>query len=88
MVLFKMVNGVEMPLSEEELTEYKLNEEAHQARLELLDSWTKKRENEYRGKIDPFLLTALSEHYLDADSSKLDTLKRIKLEIKEKYPKT
>lgn len=87
MALFKMVNGESVPLDEDDLRQRALDEEAHQAMLILMNSWQKKREAEYQIKIDPFLLTAISEHYLDGDSSKLDSLKQIKSEIKARHPK-
>lgn len=87
MTLYKMVNGKSVPLDEEDLKQRQIDERAHQERLALLESWQKKREFEYIEKIDPFLLTALSEHYLDSDSSKLNALKMVKFEIKERIKK-
>lgn len=87
MTLFNLVNGENVPLTDEDLKQREIDEQAHQERVALMNTWPKRREKEYQEKIDPFLLTALSEHYLDADSSKLDALRQIKSDIKSRYPK-
>jgi hypothetical protein len=87
MILYKMVNGESVPLDEEDLKQREIDEARHQENLIILNSWQKKREFEYIEKIDPFLLTALSEHYLDSDSTKLNNLKLVKDEIKQRIKK-
>ena len=84
--MFKMVNGIEVPLSEEEVVEFNKREQEHLIRMEELEK-TKYQENRRREypSIDALLVALVEKE--EGRPEALAALMELRAEVKAKYPK-
>ena len=86
MVLTKTQNGVEVPLSDEEIAEFEERERIHR---ELMESLKKVQYKEDRRKEYPpidDIVEALIENQ-EGDPAALNKVKALRAQVKAKYPK-
>lgn len=85
--MHKLVNGIEVPLTEQEILEYQTREAAH---LEKLAAYELVKYRDQRGAEYPALndmLVAIIEKYGEGRSESFDALMAKRAAIKLKYPK-
>lgn len=86
-MVYKLVNNVEVELTQEEIDLYAQSEIENDARIasDLILEYQVKRSSEYPSLDD--LITALWEKVVDGDTTSADSLKLMRDNIKTKYPK-
>lgn len=84
----KLVNGKQVPCSQEDLDQIAIDEAKHLEYLDYINSYTYKRLEAYQKETDPLFKEAISEFLCEGNRAKLDQLAAIRLRIKQDYPKS